>query len=108
MVFSLNSYANNAEIEHLIGFVASTTCTYERNGEPHTGKEAAQHIQKKYDYYVDEIKTTEDFIKLAATKSKMSGKAYLVKCLDQQPIESAKWLMNELADFRRQQPSNFN
>lgn len=102
-LFSLNCYANIKEINHLLEFVSLTECVYERNGERHTGKEAAKHIQKKYDYYQDDIKSTEDFIDLAATKSSVSGKPYRVICPDKQAISSKIWLTTELLAFRNVQ-----
>ena len=35
------------EIDHLLTFVESTQCKYERNGTIHTGPEAAAHIKRK-------------------------------------------------------------
>ena len=94
--------ANETEIQHLIDFVKNTPCTYVRNGSEYSGKEAVEHIQRKYRYFEDEIQTTEDFIRLSATQSTMSGKAYQVRCNGQtQP--SAQWLLEELARFRKSQ-----
>ena len=99
--FSVNASANmQAEIRHLLSYVASTQCKYERNGALHTGQEAVAHIKKKYDYFVDDIRTTEDFIEYSATKSKMSGKYYLIHCAEQQPVKSKDWLLAELAKYR--------
>src|SRR3569833_2007263 len=50
------------EIAHLIDFVRHSSCTFIRNGTDYDGGEAADHVQAKYDYYKDEIKTVEDFI----------------------------------------------
>ena len=80
-ILFLSSFAfssTQTEISHLLKFVSETQCQYERNGTMHTGKEAKNHIQKKYDYYEDDIKTTEDFIRLSATKSYFSGKHYKI------------------------------
>lgn len=89
-----------AEIEHLLLFVASTDCTYERNGTLHNGNEAVKHIRKKYNYYHDDIVSAEDFITYSATKSKLSGIDYVVYCQDQKAIKSSEWLLRELAVFR--------
>ncbi len=35
------------EIDHLLSFVESTECQYERNGTLHNGVEAAEHIKKR-------------------------------------------------------------
>lgn len=101
-IFSLNVFAaTQDEINHLLSFVASTDCKYERNGTMHNGKEAAEHINKKYAYYVDDIASTEDFIKYSATKSKMSGKYYKIHCTNKSSIKSQDWLLAELKDYRK-------
>ncbi|MCV6620908.1 MAG: DUF5329 domain-containing protein [Cellvibrionaceae bacterium] len=88
------------EINHLLVYVKSTNCQYERNGKRHSGKEAVKHIQRKYRYFADEIKTAEDFIRLCATKSTMSGKYYKVHCAEGKAIKSVNWLNEELLRYR--------
>ena len=101
IVFAGNALAGTQqEIEHLLNFVANTSCQYERNGEMHDGKEARNHIQKKFEYYKNKIKTAEDFIKYAATESKLSGKKYKVYCPDTPVQTSSDWLLKELIKFR--------
>lgn len=98
---SFNAIASTQdEINHLLNFVASTECKYERNGTLHNGAEAVEHINKKYEYFSDEIKSAEDFIKYSATKSKMSGKYYKVHCGSKAPIKSQDWLLEELDVYR--------
>ena len=89
-----------AEIAHLLDFVSSTDCKYIRNGTQHTGAEAKDHISKKYDYYKDKIKTTEDFIRYSATRSELSKKRYKVSCPNQKIQYSNDWLLNELKRYR--------
>lgn len=89
-----------AEINYLLNYVKTTECTYIRNGTEHTGKEASKHIKAKYDHYKDEIKTAEDFIRLSATKSMMSGSKYYIACPGTAKIESSKWLLSELKRYR--------
>ncbi|MGQ8365846.1 DUF5329 family protein [Glaciecola sp. 1036] len=101
-LFSISAIANTDsldEINHLLSFVENTNCKYERNGKIHTGAEAVEHIKKKYDYYKDDIVTAEDFVKYAATKSKMSGKFYWVQCDSNSRIKSKDWLLRELHHF---------
>lgn len=88
------------EIAHLLSYVKNMTCEYERNGDRHTGAEAVGHIQKKFDYFEDDIATTEDFIEYAATKSTFSGKHYLIHCPGSAPVTSREWLLRELQRFR--------
>jgi hypothetical protein len=69
----------------------------------HNGKEAVDHINKKYAYYIDDIESTEDFIKYSATKSKMSGKYYKIHCDNKASIKSQDWLLSELTNYRKTQ-----
>jgi hypothetical protein len=97
---SFSALANQTEINHLLEFVKSTECQYERNGDMHNGQEAFKHIKRKYKHFKDDIDTTESFIKLSATKSKMSGKKYRIHCQGQPIIYSQDWLLAELLNFR--------
>ena len=90
-----------AEVDHLLDFVSKTQCQIKRNFSYHTGKEAVAHMTKKYNYFKDDIKTTEDFIRLSATKSLLTGKAYKVQCADADLLASSTWLLSELAGFRK-------
>ena len=89
----------NQEVNHLLQYIENSGCTFIRNGKAYDGAEARAHIQKKYDYFKSRIKTTEDFIKYAATKSSMSGKPYKVR-FNGQEILCVDWLNVELEKFR--------
>jgi hypothetical protein len=90
------------EVQHLLGYLGNSGCEFFRNGAWHRAEDASDHIARKYDYLLkkDLIKTSEDFIRGAATKSSVSGKAYQVRCKDNQPVSSAAWLSEELARYR--------
>lgn len=89
-----------AEIDHLLDFVANTPCKYDRNGTIHDGPEARDHINMKYKHYKKKVKTTEDFIKYSATKSMLSGKKYKIRCPDSGAVFASDWLLDELKIFR--------
>jgi hypothetical protein len=89
-----------AEVEHLLTFIMQSQCEIVRNGIPHNAESAIKHIKAKYDYYRDDIKTTEDFIQYSATKSTLSGKYYLVTCEGSQPVKTQDWLLSELNKAR--------
>lgn len=91
------------EIDHLLDFIAASPCAFIRNDVEYPAPEALAHIQDKYDYYRDQIATAEDFIDLAASKSMMSGRLYMVRC-DATPMPAGDWLRQELATYRKQQP----
>lgn len=88
------------EIEHLLDFVARTSCSYERNGVVYNGHKARDHMQRKYDYFKHRIKTTEEFIKYAATESTLSRQQYKVRCAGEPVMNSRDWLLNELSRYR--------
>lgn len=92
--------SSQIEIQHLLNYVATTQCKYERNGTLHSATAAVNHIKKKYDYFVDDIETAEDFIKYSATKSSFSGKHYKIHCYGEPILTSKAWLMDELKRFR--------
>ncbi|HOP22351.1 MAG TPA: DUF5329 domain-containing protein [Gammaproteobacteria bacterium] len=105
-LFSISASADvpkeqQAEVQYLLNFVKTTSCEMIRNGKHHNGEKAASHIQRKYDYFRNKIKTTEDFIEYSASKSTMSGKEYFVQCGDEL-IKTRDWLMTELNNFRKQ------
>lgn len=90
------------EVEHLLEFVETTDCEFERNGKKYSGGRASKHIKRKYKHFRDEISSTEEFIEYSATFSTRSGKSYLVYCAEDDPIKSSVWLLEELGQFREQ------
>jgi hypothetical protein len=88
------------EVEHLLEYVHQSDCLMVRNGSEHIGEKAVSHIQKKYDYFRDDINSTETFIEYSATKSTMSGKYYTIRCPGKEEIRTQDWLLEELVAFR--------
>ena len=80
--------------------MAASPCTFVRNGSDHTGPEARDHMQLKYDHARRRVKTAEDFIRLAASQSSMTGRPYLVRCADEPEATSRDWLLERLLGFR--------
>ncbi len=96
------SESQKPEVEHLLEFVETTECSFERNKKKYDGEKASEHIKRKYKHFRGQITTTEEFIEYSGTKSTMSGKFYLVYCGDNDPIKSSVWLLEELTQFREQ------
>ena len=94
--------AQKPEIQHLLTYLKNSGCQMERNGSKHDAQEAVEHIQKKYDYYKDDIKTTEDFIERSASRSSLSGRAYQVLCPGEEARPTADWLKEELERYRKE------
>jgi len=91
------------EVDHLLMFVKNSDCTINRNGSDYNGKKGLSHITRKYEYFRDDIKNTEEFIEYSATKSTMSGDFYTVSCPGQKTLQTKDWLLNELVRFRSTQ-----
>ncbi len=96
-----------AEVDHLLEFVRTTSCTIDRNGSLHGGPAAHAHIVKKYDHFRERIKTTEDFIDYSAARSTVSNRAYTVLCPGQARMETAEWLRRELERYRKKQAISY-
>lgn len=87
-------------VAYLIKYTAESKLTFIRNGSEHTAPEAADLMRKKYNYAKSEVHSPEDFIRLAASKSHLSGKPYLVKFPDGKTVPSSEWLTEALKAHR--------
>ncbi|WP_060511109.1 DUF5329 domain-containing protein [Pseudomonas sp. NBRC 111124] len=94
-VVALPEAAN--EIRGLLEFIEKSDCTFIRNGAEYSGPRARAHLEQKLNYLEskDKVKSAEDFIDLAATKSSMSGRAYEVRC-SEGTEPAGIWLHKEL------------
>ncbi|HEV2965357.1 MAG TPA: DUF5329 family protein [Chthoniobacterales bacterium] len=89
-------------INYLLDYVANSNATFIRNGQTHTPQEAASHIKAKYEHFKNEIKTPQDFIRLSASKSLLTGQPYLVRTKDGKEIQLSVWLTDALQKHRGQ------
>jgi hypothetical protein len=85
---------------HLIDHVAESGLTFIRNNDRYPAVEAAEHMNKKYQHFRKDINTPEDFIERCASRSLLSGKAYLVINEQNEHVRTSEWLELELADYR--------
>ena len=91
--------AAQVEIDHLLKFVATSQCTFIRNGSEHPAPEARDHLAGKLDFAKGRISTAEDFIRYLATESSMSNEPYKVKCAGKE-LPAGAWLSAELKRYR--------
>ena len=91
---------NTREINYLLEFVASSGCTFIRNGDGHTSPQAADHLRLKYSRGQRYVNSAEQFIDRLATASSWSGDPYTVNCQGTSQT-SAHWLYRALADYRQ-------
>ena len=96
------SPAARQEIVHLIDYLKSSGCQFNRNGNWYSSSEAVDHLSQKYQYLLKKglVSSAEDFISRAASESSMSGKPYQVKCGSGAPVQSGAWLKSELVKYR--------
>jgi hypothetical protein len=87
-------------IKYLLDYVAKSDATFIRNGQAHTPQEAVNHIKAKYEHFKKEIKTPEDFIRLSASKSLLTGQPYLVRTRDGKETTLSIWLTDALKEHR--------
>lgn len=108
VLLSSTSYAEDSndvmekEIQHLFDHLKTSHCEFNRNGKWYPAEEAVKHIHRKYQYLMKKglVISTEQFIARAASESSLSGKPYLVKCGESEPIKSSVWFKTELMRFR--------
>jgi hypothetical protein len=89
-------------IKYLLTYVKNADVVFIRNNGEHTPEEAAAHMQMKFEHFKDQIKTPEDFIRFAGTKSLVSGKPYQIRMKDGQIILTQKWLEDALEKYRKE------
>jgi hypothetical protein len=91
-----------AEINYLLDYLGNSGCEFYRNGTWYDSGTAKAHLRYKYDALVQhgQIRTTDDFIVKAATKSSMTGLAYKVRCAPGPEIPSSQWLRDALASYQ--------
>ena len=94
--------AARQEIQQLLTRLEQSGCQFNRNGSWYAPKDAKAHLMDKLDYFVrkGEIGSAEQFIEVAAAKSAMTGKPYLVQCLGAPQVETQSWLQGQLKQLR--------
>jgi hypothetical protein len=73
--------------------------TFIRNGTEHDAKEAAEHLRMKLQKAGRKVQTADDFIKLCASKSVVSGQPYLIRLSDGKTIKSEQYFREKLREF---------
>jgi len=90
--------SESARIDHLINHVRTLEgAVFVRNGKEYGPAEAAQHLQYKREKAGDRVRTADDFIRLCASHSVLSGEAYLIRFKDGRTRTAEDVLREELA-----------
>jgi len=101
-VASPTSAPVRAEIDALLARLQCSGCQFDRNGSWYSAAEAKDHVLRKLEYIEGSstVRSTEQFIELAASRSSFSGKPYHVKCGTEAAVESQQWLSEQLVVIR--------
>jgi hypothetical protein len=89
------------EVDELIAFVRASDVRFIRNGSEYSATDGADHLRDKLAKAGNRVKTTDEFINGIASKSFLSGKAYMVKFADGRMQPTGDWLRAHLAEVRK-------
>jgi hypothetical protein len=90
------------EIDALLRAVGTSGCEFVRGGTAHPAVKAQEHLQTKFEYLDTRgmLKTSEDFILKAGTRSSMTGEPYAIRCPGVPQLPSDEWLQARLKAIR--------
>jgi hypothetical protein len=88
------------KIEFLISSVENLKgAKFIRNGSEYDGKKAAEHLRMKLQKAGDNVQTADDFIRLCASKSFITGKPYMIRSSDGKTIKSEEYFRKKLKEY---------
>lgn len=70
-----------------------------RNGSEYDGKAAAEHLRLKLKNAGGRVQTADDFIRLCASQSYITGKPYMIILSDGKTIKSEKYFREKLKEY---------
>ena len=98
--FGAKTVREEKRIEHLFQTVESLKgAVFIRNGTEYDATEAGKHLRLKLKLAGDRVKTAEDFIKICASRSSLSGDAYKIRLPDGTTVETAPFFRARLREF---------
>jgi len=95
-----SSPIEDARIEYLLTAVGSLQdAQFIRNGKPYDSKAAVDHLRTKLRAAGSRVQTAEDFIRVCASESSISGKPYEIRFADGTVLRAADFLRQKLLEF---------
>lgn len=93
------------KIDYLIASVETLQgAQFIRNGKSYDAKAAADHLRLKLRTAGSRVATAEDFIRVCASVSSISGMPYQIRLADGRIVSSAAYLRQKLTEFPPQAP----
>ena len=87
------------KIEFLISSVENLKgAKFIRNGSEYNGKAAAAHLRMELQNALV-VQTADDFIRLCASQSYISGKPYMIRLSDGKTIKSEEYFREKLKEY---------
>jgi hypothetical protein len=107
VILALFSVAVNAQdniekkkIEFLISSVENLKgAVFIRNGSEYDGKAAAEHLRLKLKNAGSWVQTADDFIKLCASQSSITGRPYMIRLSNGKTIKSEEYFREKLKEY---------
>jgi hypothetical protein len=91
------------KVERLLQYIRTLEgATFIRNGMEHTCREAADHLQAKWEKHMSKIRTAEEFVLNLASASGLSGEAYKIRFPDGTIVTTKEVLLEELKRLEQQ------
>ena len=88
------------KIEFLISSVENLKgAVFIRNGSEYDGKAAAEHLRLKLKNAGCRVQTAEDFIRLCASQSYITGKPYLIRLSNGKTIKAEEYFREKLKEY---------
>ncbi len=88
------------KIEFLISSVENLQgAIFIRNGSEYDGKKAAEHLRLKLKNAGDRVQTADDFIRLCASRSYITGKPYMIKLSNGKTVKSEGYFRKKLKEY---------
>lgn len=96
---SAQDYIEKKKIDFLISSVENLKgAKFIRNRAEHNGKEAAEHLRMKMQSALV-VQTADDFIRLCASKSSITGKPYMIRFSDGKTIKSEEYFRDKQKEY---------
>jgi Family of unknown function (DUF5329) len=109
LLLSIGAFAHAADFASLevrkIDFLIASieglqAAQFIRNGTAYSAKDAANHLRLKLRSAGSRVSTAEDFIRLCASASSVSGTPYQIRFSDGRTILSEAYLRQKLGEFK--------
>jgi hypothetical protein len=88
------------KIEFLISSIENLKgAKFIRNGSEYDGKQAVDHLRMKLQNAGGYVQTADDFIRLCASRSSITGKPYMIRLSNGKTIKSEEYFREKLKEY---------